>query len=132
MVPGTIRSVLRGQRPIIRSDGQYVRDYFYIEDAAAAYILLAEALGNDEDLVGETFNFSNETPVSVIDLVVRILQLMDSDLKPIIRNEASNEILRQYLDASKARNLLGWQPAFDLNHGLKRTIAWYKEFLTRG
>ena len=132
VVPGTIRSVLRGQRPIIRSDGQFVRDYFYIEDAAAAYALLAEGLANNKNLSGEAFNFSNETPVSVIDLVDLILQLMDTDLKPIIRNEASNEIRRQYLDASKARKLLNWKPAFDLDEGLKRTIAWYKEFFARG
>ena len=128
VVPGTIRSVLRGQRPIIRSDGQFVRDYFYIEDAVAAYALLAEGLANGKNLLGEAFNFSNETPVSVIDLVDRILQLMDTDLQPIIRNEASNEIRRQYLDASKSRKLLNWKPAFDLDEGLKRTIAWYKEY----
>lgn len=131
IVPGTIRSVLRGQRPIIRSDGQYVRDYFYIEDAAAAYILLAEKLAQNTNLCGEAFNFSNETPVSVIELVVRILQLMGSDLSPIIHNEASNEIRQQYLSAAKARQLLDWQPIFTLDNGLKRTIAWYEEFFTR-
>ena len=132
VVPGTIRSVLRGQRPIIRSDGQFVRDYFYIEDAAAAYALLAEGLANSKNLLGEAFNFSNETPVSVVDIVDLILKLMKTDLKPIIRNEASNEIRKQYLDASKARRLLSWQPAFDLDEGLKRTIDWYKEFFARG
>jgi CDP-glucose 4,6-dehydratase len=79
IVPGTIRSVLRGRRPIIRSDGQYVRDYFYIEDAAAAYILLAEKVAQNTNLRGEAFNFSNETPVSVIELVERILGLMSSE-----------------------------------------------------
>jgi len=131
VVPGTIRSVLRGQQPIIRSDGQYVRDYFYIEDAAAAYILLAERLAQNTNLYGEAFNFSNETPVSVIELTERILQLMESDLKPVIRNEATNEIRRQYLSAAKARQLLGWQPIFTLDEGLKRTISWYKEFFAR-
>jgi len=131
VVPGTIRSVLRGQQPIIRSDGQYVRDYFYIEDAAAAYILLAEKLAQNTNLYGEAFNFSNETPVSVIDLVERILGLMSSDLKPIIRNEATNEIRKQYLSAAKARQLLGWQPIFTLDEGLKRTIPWYEEFFAR-
>jgi CDP-glucose 4,6-dehydratase len=108
-----------------------VRDYFYIEDAAAAYILLAEKLAQNTDLYGQAFNFSNETPVSVIELVKQILQLMESDLKPIIRNEATHEIRQQYLSAAKARQMLGWQPMFTLNEGLKRTISWYKEFFAR-
>ena len=131
VVPGTIRSVLRGQQPIIRSDGRYVRDYFYIEDAAAAYILLAEKVAQNTNLHGEAFNFSNETPVSVSELVERILGLMSSDLKPVIRNEATNEIRKQYLSAAKARQLLGWQPIFTLDEGLKRTIPWYEEFFAR-
>ena len=131
VVPGTIRSVLRGQQPVIRSDGQYVRDYFYIEDAAAAYILLAEKLAENANLYGEALNFSNETPVSVIELVDLILRLMESPLKPVIRNEATNEIRQQYLNAAKARELLGWQPIFTLDEGLKRTISWYKEFFAR-
>jgi CDP-glucose 4,6-dehydratase len=129
VVPGTIRSVLRGQRPIIRSDGQYVRDYFYIEDGAAAYILLAEKLGQNPSLSGEAFNFSNETPLSVLELVERILQLMISKSKPIIRNEASNEIRQQYLNAEKARRVLGWKPLFTLDEGLKTTIEWYRKFI---
>ncbi len=128
IVPGTIRSVLRGQQPVIRSDGQYIRDYFYIEDGAAAYILLAEKLVDKAALFGEAFNFSNESPVLVVELVERILQLMGSNLKPVIRNEASNEIRKQYLNAQKARQVLGWQPLFTLNEGLKQTISWYTEF----
>jgi CDP-glucose 4,6-dehydratase len=131
VVPGTIRSVIRGQKPVIRSDGRYVRDYFYIEDGAAAYILLAEQLAQNADLSGQAFNFSNETPMSVIELVERILLLMEAKLKPIIRGEVSNEIRKQYLNADKARRLLKWQPIFTLEEGLERTIAWYKEFFTR-
>lgn len=128
VVPGTIRSVLRGQKPVIRSDGQAVRDYFYIEDAAAAYILLAENLTQNPDLSSKAFNFSNEMPMSVIDLVKRILLLMESGLKPVILNEATNEIRQQYLNAARARHLLGWQPSFTLDDGLKLTISCYKEF----
>ncbi|MFS8084481.1 MAG: GDP-mannose 4,6-dehydratase [Acidobacteriota bacterium] len=129
IVPGTIRSVLRGQRPVIRSDGQFVRDYFYVEDGAAAYTLLAERLAADNDLGGQAFNFSNEIQVTVLEIVERILQLMNSNLKPDVRNEATNEIRHQYLSAARARKVLEWKPLFTLDEGLRRTIDWYKAFL---
>ena len=129
IIPGTIRSVIRGERPIIRSDGSLVRDYFYVEDGAAAYLRAAEALAADRSLAGEAFNFSNDDPISVLDLVRRILGLMRaSSLEPIVQNQAPHEILRQHLDASKARRRLKWKPAFDLDEGLARTIAWYRAF----
>jgi len=127
IVPGTIRSVLRHQAPVIRSDGNYVRDYFYVEDGAAAYMLLAERLHADPALAGLAFNFSNEAQVTVLDLVETILRRMGSSLRPEIRNEASSEIRRQHLSAALARRLLGWSPAFGLEEGLDRTIRWYKE-----
>jgi CDP-glucose 4,6-dehydratase len=130
IVPGTIRSVLRGERPVIRSDGAFVRDYIYAEDAVGAYLLLAETLARRPRLRGEAFNFSNETQVSVRQLVAKILELMGSKLKPIVRNEASHEIRHQYLSAAKARRVLGWRPRFTLQAGLERTIAWYREFLS--
>ncbi|HVS37844.1 MAG TPA: GDP-mannose 4,6-dehydratase [Gemmataceae bacterium] len=132
IVPGTIRSVLRGQRPVIRSDGLSVRDYFYVEEGAAAYMLLVEHLARDRSVIGEAFNFSNELQVTVLDLTRMILRLMGSSLEPDVRNEASNEIRHQYLSAAKARRRLGWTPQFDLETGLRKTIAWYKEFFTRG
>jgi CDP-glucose 4,6-dehydratase len=128
IVPGTIRAVLRGQRPIIRSDGSYVRDYFYVEDGAAAYMLLAERLAEDCSLRGEAFNFSNELQITALELVNEILKRMGSSLTPDIRNEASNEIRHQYLSAEKARRVLGWRPLFSLDEGLNRTIQWYREF----
>lgn len=128
IIPGTIRSVLRGQNPVIRSNGKYIRDYFYVEDGAAAYMLLAEHLAVSPRLYGEAFNFSNEIQMTVSEIVVKILQLMECDLKPDIRNETTNEILHQYLSAEKARNQLGWKPLFTLDQGLARTIEWYKNF----
>ncbi|MBI2095794.1 MAG: GDP-mannose 4,6-dehydratase [Candidatus Omnitrophica bacterium] len=130
IVPGTIRSALKGERPVIRSDGKYVRDYFYVEDGAAAYMLLAERLAKDPGLRGEAFNFSNETRVSVADLVSRILKIMKSNLKPRVLSEARHEIRHQYLSAQKARKALGWSPLFDLNAGLRKTVDWYREFLS--
>lgn len=129
LVPGTIRSVLRGERPVIRSDGSYVRDYFYVEDGAAAYMLLAERLAADPALRGEAFNFSNEIQVPVRGLVDRILALMGSPLEPVVKDEAQREIRHQFLSAEKARRVLGWKPLFDLDEGLARTIAWYREHL---
>jgi CDP-glucose 4,6-dehydratase len=128
IIPGTIRSVLRGQDPIIRSNGKYVRDYFYVEDGAAAYMLLAEQLAAKPELKGEAFNFSNGTQMTVSEIVDEILKLMDSKLKAEILNETNNEILHQYLSAEKARTQLGWSPLFTLDEGLAHTIEWYKNF----
>jgi CDP-glucose 4,6-dehydratase len=129
ILPGTIRSIVRGERPVIRSDGKYVRDYFYVEDGAAAYMLLAERLGADRSLAGEAFNFSNEEPLTVTELVDRVRSVMDSRLDPDIRNEARHEILAQSLSAEKARRILGWQPLFTLDEGLTRTVEWYRSYL---
>jgi CDP-glucose 4,6-dehydratase len=128
IVPGTIRSVLRGQRPIIRSNGLSVRDYFYVEDGAIAYMTLAEKLASQPTLAGRAFNFSNEIQVTVLDLVAKILKAMGSDVQPEVRNEASNEIGHQYLSAAVARRDLGWEPEFSIDDGLTRTVAWYREF----
>jgi CDP-glucose 4,6-dehydratase len=129
IIPGTIRSILRGERPVIRSDGSFVRDYFYVEDGAIAYTTLAERLAADRTLAGEAFNFSNEIQVTVLELVQRMLAAMGSSLVPDVRNEAVNEIKHQYLSAAKARAQLGWKPQFSLDEGLRRTIGWYREFL---
>lgn len=125
IVPGTIRSVLENNRPIIRSDGKMVRDYFYIEDGAEAYMLLAEKM--TKKIHGEAFNFSNEDPMTVLEIVNEILKAMDSDLKPIIRNESSNEIEKQYLSALKAREILGWNSRYSMEEGLEKTIKWYQD-----
>ncbi|HEV2202248.1 MAG TPA: GDP-mannose 4,6-dehydratase [Bryobacteraceae bacterium] len=129
IVPGTIRSALRCERPVIRSDGRFVRDYFYVEDGAAAYMLLAERVHGNPELRGTSFNFSNELQVDVLQLVRMILQKTNSHLEPEIRNEASHEIKHQWLSAERARKQLGWSPLFTLDEGLDRTVQWYKEFL---
>lgn len=128
IVPGTIKSLLRGERPVIRSDGTYVRDYFYVRDAVAAYLSLAERM-DDDTLWGEAFNFSNELQITVLNLVQELRRIMDCmGIEPLVLNEASSEIPHQYLSAEKARRVLGWKPAFDLETGLRETVAWYREF----
>lgn len=129
VVPGTIRSVIRGQRPVIRSDGKFVRDYFYVEDGAAAYMLLAQRLLEDPKIRGAAYNFSNETQISVLQLVDKILAKLNSQLKPEVLNQASNEIRHQFLSAERARKELAWKPMFTLDEGLDRTIAWYRKAL---
>ena len=132
IIPGTIRSVLRGERPVIRSDGNYIRDYFYVEDGAAAYMLLAEKLAANNALRGEAFNFSNELQITVLELVKLLLNALESTLEPDIRNEANNEIRHQYLSAEKARRVLSWAPTFTLDQGLNNTTQWYRDFLKNG
>ena len=128
IVPGTIRSLLHRQRPIIRSDGTYLRDYLYVQDAVSAYQSLACAL-DDPQLRGQAFNFGPGVPVSVLDIVTSIRSLMQvDDLDAMVVNNARAEIRNQYLDCSKAARLLRWQPGRTLREGLAETIAWYRGY----
>jgi CDP-glucose 4,6-dehydratase len=128
IVPGTIRSVLRGERPVLRSDGSYIRDYFYVKDGAAAYLHLAECMARQPEVVGQAFNFSTEIQVTVLELTRRILSVMESPLQPDVRGEAQHEIKHQYLSAAKAKRLLAWRPRYDLDTALRETIAWYRDY----
>lgn len=128
IVPGTIRSVIQGTRPILRSNGKSIRDYIYVKDGANACLLLAEKLAADPSLAGQSFNFSCEAPISVIDLVQRILAVMGSNLEVDIRASAKNEIKDQFLSSEKARQLLGWKPDYSMDEALNFTIEWYQEY----
>ena len=130
IIPGTIRAVLSGQAPEITSDGSFIRDYLYVEDAAAAHLLLAEKLAGNPDLYGQAFNISNETPLKVLELVQCILELMDSPLQPVVLDQAQHEIKNQYLDAAKARQVLNWQPLFTMQQGLRSSIDWYRHYFS--
>lgn len=130
IIPQSIQSILNKEAPVIRSDGSFIRDYFYIEDAVDAYINLAEKIV-ELNLGGQAFNFSNEIQLTVLELVNKILKIMGSDIKPIILNQGSNEIIHQYLSAKKARTVLGWSPNYTIDKGLSKTIEWYKNFLKK-
>lgn len=128
LIPGAIQATLRGEPFVIRSDGKFVRDFLYIEDAAEAYLLLAEAVSRSSRLHGQAFNFGLEQRTTMLDLVRTITNLMGRpELKPVIQNIASSEIREQYLDTQKARTLLGWRPRFTMEQGLQRTVTWYRE-----
>ena len=126
IVPGTIRSLLRGERPIIRTDGTYVRDYLYVKDCVAGYLALGDAI---DRVAGEAFNLSTESWVTVSEIVTTMQKIIGrTDLDPIVQNVARGEIRSQSLSARKARERLGWQAAFDLERGLAETVAWYEAF----
>jgi CDP-glucose 4,6-dehydratase len=126
LFPGTIRLLLEGQRPIIRSDGSLTRDYLYVTDGAQSYLQLAEALAVRPDLAGEAFNFSAERPMNVLEVVALMQQSAGTDFEPDIRATATGEIPHQYLSAAKARAELGWEPAYTLEEGLDLTVEWYR------
>jgi CDP-glucose 4,6-dehydratase len=129
IVPGTIRSVLEGRPPTLRSDGSFIRDYLYVEDVVDAYLALAEAAGR-EGVRGEAFNFSPQQPLTVLQITRAVLAAMDhADLEPVILGTARAEIRDQFLDAGKAARVLGWEPRFGLEEGLEATVAWYRDFL---
>jgi CDP-glucose 4,6-dehydratase len=129
LIPGTIRSVLQDERPVIRSDGTFVRDYFYVKDAAEAYLQLAQRLP-EQGFVGQAFNFGNERPLSVLEMVDLLLRLLGRpDLQPEVLGQATHEIPRQYLDCSRARQRLGWTPRWTMEDALLETIEWYTRWL---
>jgi CDP-glucose 4,6-dehydratase len=130
IVPGTIKALLADEAPIIRSDGTLVRDYFYVKDAVSACLLVADQLDRDE-VRGQAFNFSNESPLSVLRVVELISGLMGKRLKPQILSVVSGEIKDQRLSSDKARSVLNWRPRYSIEEGLKETIAWYESYLGR-
>jgi CDP-glucose 4,6-dehydratase len=124
--PSTILAALNGQRPLIRSNGKFIRDYIYVADGASAYRSLARKMTESDSLKGEAFNFSYELKLTVLDVVTTILKTMSSTLTPEILNESKNEIPVQALDSSKAMKLLNWKPEFGFEEGVKKTVEWYR------
>jgi CDP-glucose 4,6-dehydratase len=129
-IPGLIKATLAGEPFVIRSDGKFVRDFLYVKDAAEAYLILGERLAEDSSISGEAFNFSLGEHLTVLDIVHMTLEIMGrTDLEPVIQNIASSEIREQYLDATKARERLAWQPRYGMKEGIRETVDWYRENL---
>ena len=128
IVPGTVRWLRAGERPIIRSDGKLTRDYVYVKEVVAAYEALAEQVHRPE-VKGEAFNFSAEKPLSVLEIVAAVTKAMGSPLTPDVRNTAVAEIRDQYLDSTRAKTVLGWKSTWTLDAGLAETVEWYRQFL---
>ncbi len=128
LVPETVCGAIDGRSPVLRSDGSPVRDLLYVEDAAAAYLAIADNLGRDQ-VRGEAFNAGGERPYGVLEIVETITRLAGTGVEPEIRGTGNpeGEIDRQYVDATKIRELCGWSPAVSLEDGLARTIAWYRD-----
>lgn len=133
IIPGTIKSVIFNQNPVIRSDGTPVRDFIYVEDAANSYVVLAENMGK-KDFDGEAFNFGSNAPINMLNLVKKIIKVSGrTDLKPDVQGtkKPDAEIDEQYLSSEKARKVLDWKPRFKLEDGLKKTIEWYEEYFSK-
>lgn len=128
IIPGTIKSIIQGKPPEIRSDGTPIREYFYVADAVDAYLTMAEQY-HTVNLPGEGYNFSSGEKYSALNVVQEIIAMMGSDLKPILKNTSRNEIQDQYLSIEKAHKVLRWKPSYTLREGLVETIAWYKSVL---
>jgi CDP-glucose 4,6-dehydratase len=126
LIPETVTAVLDGRRPVIRSDGSPERDYLYVEDAAGAYLAVADALA-ESDARGEAFNAGWGRPHSVREVVELICELGPGEVQPDYRGSGNpdGEIDRQYLDSTKIRERIGWAPKVDLREGISRTLEWY-------
>jgi CDP-glucose 4,6-dehydratase len=127
IVPGTMRSVLKGERPVIRSNGSPRRDYVFVLDIVDAYLTLAESMV-DGVHTGEAFNFGLDQPLSALEMVQQIIALSpQTDLAPNVIGNAPNEIQDQYLNSDKAHRLLGWHAKHTLDEGLAITMQWYAD-----
>jgi CDP-glucose 4,6-dehydratase len=128
IVPEAIRCALKGRKLVIRSDGKFTRDYVFIKDIVKAYLLLGQKIYQGHGS-GEAFNFSNEKPLSVLEIVKNIYRLTSQRPHFEVLNRASCEIKNQFLCSKKARKILGWKPETTLEQGLKETITWYRKHL---
>ncbi len=132
IVPDTARALVRGDQPVIRSDGTPERDYIYAADAVDAYLAIAQSL-DDPAMHGRAWNAGAGRPYSVKEIVSRLIAVSGRDVEPDIQGEGTphGEIDRQFLDSSRIRDELGWEPRWELDDGLSETWTWYERHLSR-
>jgi CDP-glucose 4,6-dehydratase len=132
IVPDTARALVRGDRPVIRSDGTPERDYIYAPDAVDAYLAIARSL-DDPAMHGRAWNAGAGRPYSVKEMVSRLVAVSGREVEPDIQGEGTphGEIDRQFLDSSRIRDELGWEPRWELDDGLRETWTWYERHLSR-
>jgi CDP-glucose 4,6-dehydratase len=128
LIPEAVCAALAARPPVLRSDGSPERDFLYVEDAAAAYLAVWDALGRGQGR-GEAFNAGSGEPRRVSDVVALICRLAGSGVAPVVQGSGTpaGEIDRQWIDPSKLRALTGWEPQVTLEEGLARTIGFYRE-----
>jgi len=130
IVPDLARALVRGERPVIRSDGTPERDYLYVEDAVDAYLAVAKSLELPK-LRGRAWNAGWGRPVSVLDMVQRLIAVSGKELEPDVRGTRAPdaELDRLYLDCTAIREELGWSPRWELDRGLRAAWEWYERHL---
>lgn len=133
IVPGTVRALLLGEQPVLRSDGTFVRDYLHVDDVVDAYLALADwidATGSPADAPGGiAFNFSAEAPRTVLEIYRAVCDAFGAQVDPAILAQANGEIHDQFLDSSRAQAQLGWKAQVTLADGLTRAFEWYRALL---
>ena len=132
LIPGVVLSILKGQAPTLRSNGQFTRDFLHIDEAVDVQLLLAEQLSEDPKLYGEAFNFSYGERIEVLDIVHRICRLLNSPFVPVVNANSTPEIQHMHLSSEKANQILNWKPARSFDHGLARTVQWYRDYFLKG
>lgn len=125
IVTGSILSLLRGEPPVIRSDGSPVKAYLHARDTMEAYALLAEHAG-DPRVRGQAFNVTPAAPVSVLDLLRTLIKVSGRPIEPVVAaSDLSQKGFFEHLSGEKLARVLGWRPRLTLEEGLRDTYAWY-------
>ena len=137
LIPDSIRCALGYGDFIPRSDGSQVRDYIYVGDVVELYAVIAEALSENSSLAGEVFNAGTNKPRTVREIVQKVFEVLSqqnkySEIEKLwAHRKTVGEIDCQYMTYDKVEEMFGWRPETSFDTGMRKTVAWYKEYLTR-